>query len=94
MMNTKPTDYQRHPYRGARIADIEQPRSVRVGRPGVVSAQTYREGDYYRWVIRTRRATYVDGGNYTSRLAAEQGLRDALYGTDLTPVVGTPILGL
>jgi hypothetical protein len=66
MMTT--TDYQRHPYRGARIADV-------------VSAQTCREDDHYRWVIRTRRATYVDGGNYTSRLAAEQGLRDALYGT-------------
>ena len=61
----KPTDYQRHPHKGSKI-------------PDVTSAQTCREGDRYRWVIRTRSATYVDGGNYASRDAAVNGLRDAL----------------
>jgi hypothetical protein len=65
---TKATDYERHACARSTVNGSR-----------VTSAQTCREGDIYRWIIRTKTATYVDGGNYPTREAAKAGLRDALY---------------
>ena len=43
------------------------------------TGRVYREGDYWRWLIRrVDGREYVDGANYFTREEAIEGLRDAL----------------
>lgn len=44
----------------------------------ITSAYIKIERGYYRWIIRTASATYVDGGNYLTEDQARRGLDAAL----------------
>lgn len=53
----------------------------------VASTQIYQEGQYWRWLIRDISGReYLDGGNYLTQEAAEEGLSDA-YDCEAIPCV-------
>jgi hypothetical protein len=66
----------------ARLDHIEiqlvDPENYTVNGEAVESAYVFPEDDFYRWIIRSERHEYVDGGNYRTEEAAIEGLKAAL----------------